>query len=226
MFITGYPRNDLLFETHDALSKLGVDKSKYGKIILWMPTYRKATQGHEGIDGNEKSFVASNLTNTQAVALNTILLAKNILMIVKTHPMEYSSLKNLEGYSNIFCISSQQLQDKGVQLYELLTESDTLLSDYSSLVVDYLLLDKPIVMVLSDKKEYQESRGFVFSPIEEYFPGPVITNLKDLLAYISAPEQIDIIWEERRTRLTNFFHKYKDGDSCKRVTELFWGKIN
>lgn len=226
VFITGYPRNDLLFETHDALSKLGVDKAKYGKIILWMPTYRKATQGHEGIDGDEKSFVASNLTNVQAVALNNILLANNILMIVKTHPMEYSSLKNLEGYSNIFCISSQQLQDKCVQLYELLTESDTLLSDYSSLVVDYLLLNKPIVMVLSDKQEYQESRGFVFSPIEDYFPGPVITNLKDLLAYISNPDQTDIKWEEKRTRLTDFFHKYKDGDSSKRVAELFWGKIN
>lgn len=97
--------------------------------------------------------------------------------------------------------------------------------NYSSFAVDYLLLDKPIVMVLSDKQEYQESRGFVFSSIEDYFPGPVITNLKDLLAYISDSAQTDIKWEEKRTRLMDFFHKYKDGDSSKRVVELFWGEI-
>lgn len=59
--VTSLPRNDLLFEKSDSLLKLGIDEQRYNKIILWLPTYRKATHNHEGIDGNLDCFGLSKV---------------------------------------------------------------------------------------------------------------------------------------------------------------------
>lgn len=223
VFITGYPRNDVLFKKCTALEKLNIHKDEYKQVILWMPTYRKATQGHDGIDGKVNSLISSSLTNKECALLNKTLNKNKILMIAKLHPMESSSLDRMQNLSNVRCITSQNLQDFGVQLYELLSVSDALLCDYSSLVVDYLLLDKPIAMVLSDMKEYKENRGFVFDPITDYFPGPIISSLDDLITYLNDFEKINNGWIKKRTEIKNMMHEYQDDESSKRVTKLIWG---
>jgi len=53
------------------------------------------------------------------------------------------------------------LEKKQIKLYELIGISDGLLSDYSSVAVDYLLLDRPLGYVLADYNIYKEKRGFV-----------------------------------------------------------------
>ena len=225
VFITGYPRNDILFNKYEGLQKFNVDKSQYKKIIFWMPTYRKATQGHNGIDGSTSSFVSSNLTRNECEQMNDVLKNNEFFMIAKLHPMEYSTLDVMKGLSNIKCISSQDFENSGVQLYELLTESDALLCDYSSLVIDYLLLDRPIVMVLSDLKEYKESRGFVFHPIEDYFPGPIVGSLSDMIQYLNNADEIDSQWISKRHELRNLFHSYQDQNSSQRVVKMIWEEL-
>lgn len=225
VFITGYPRNDVLFNKYSSLQKLNVDKTNFKKIVLWMPTYRKATQGHNGIDGNLSSFVSSNLSKAECKELNSVLRNNEYLMVAKLHPMEYTTLGAMKGLSNIKCISSKELENSGVQLYELLTESDVLLCDYSSLVIDYLLLDQPIAMVLSDMKEYKESRGFVFYPVENYFPGPIIANLQEMIQYLNNINEIDSKWISKRLELKNLFHYYQDQNSSQRVAKLIWEEL-
>lgn len=63
------------------------------------------------------------------------------------------------------------LEKKQIKLYELIGISDGLLSDYSSVAVDYLLLDRPLGYVLADYNIYKEKRGFVFEDPLEYMPG-------------------------------------------------------
>ena len=59
------------------------------------------------------------------------------------------------------------MEKKQIKLYELIGISDGLLSDYSSVAVDYLLLDRPLGYVLADYNIYKEKRGFVFEdPLE------------------------------------------------------------
>ena len=64
--------------------------------------------------------------------------------------------------------------------YELIGISDGLLSDYSSVAVDYLLLDRPLGYVLADYNIYKEKRGFVFEDPLEYMPGEKIYNVCDI----------------------------------------------
>ena len=135
------------------------------------------------------------------------------------------NISHLKGLSNVICIENEDLKKNKVNLYELLSGTDCLISDYSSVVIDYLLLNKPILMALSDLTEYRDSRGFNFNPVENYFPGPIVSDFNQLLSYISSFPEIDENWEEKRQELLCLFHRYKDGRSCERVANVIWGKI-
>ena len=60
-------------------------------------------------------------------------------------------------------------RERSLSLYELLGATDLLISDISSVVIDYLLLDRPIIHAFSDLGEYESSRGFTVEPIESIF---------------------------------------------------------
>ena len=183
-----------------------------------------AKEGHEGIDGKSDSFTISTMTQGELSNLNNTLCQTNALLIVKPHPMDAKAFDNVIGFSNIITITNEKLMQSGVQLYELLAETDGLLSDYSSVVIDYLILQKPIVMVMSDITEYKNSRGLVFDNMEDYVPGPIITNIEGLKNYFINADIIDDEWSERRIQLSHFFHNNLDNQSCERVCNLIFGK--
>ena len=222
VLVTGLPRNDLLFNKIYCLRTIGIEKEKYKKILIWMPTYRKAAFGHSGIDGSTNSFGLSSLTDNDFILLNNALYKENYLLIIKTHPMDTFKYEDNKALSNIVSITTDELLDKGVRLYSLFSETDALLSDYSSVIVDYLLLDKPIAMVLSDINEYKNSRGFVFDDVRSYFPGPIIGDISALINYINNFDKINQNWINHRKQLTKTFHSHIDNNSCKRVYDYFW----
>lgn len=225
VYPTGLPRNDLLFTDREVMPKLGINKKKYKKIYIWMPTYRKASEGHKEVDGKVDAFTISTMTHDELDLLNKTLKSLDVLLIVKPHPMDAKAFSNVSGFSNIKTITNVELKNAGVQLYEFMAETDALLSDYSSVVIDYLMLQKPVVMVMSDIHEYKNSRGFVFENIKDYLPGPIITNTESLTEYFMDADQVDEQWAEKRNQLSRMFHDNLDGNSCERVCNLIFGKI-
>lgn len=226
VYPTGLPRNDVLFANKTVMSKLDIDKKNYKKIYIWMPTYRKANEGHDAVDGNVDAFTISTMTREELSQLNETLQKLEMLLVVKPHPMDAKAFDNVSGFSNIMTVTNSMLAKAGVQLYELMAETDALLSDYSSVVIDYLMLQKPVVMVMSDMREYESSRGFVFNNIRDYLPGPIITNAKSLIDYFVESDRIDEQWKEKRNRLSKIFHDNLDGNSCERVCNLIFGTGN
>lgn len=226
VYPTGLPRNDVLFADKTVMSKLDIDKKKYKKIYIWMPTYRKANEGHDAVDGSVDAFTISSMTHEELSQLNETIQKLEMLLIVKPHPMDAKAFDNVSGFSNIMTVTNSMLAEAGVQLYELMAETDALLSDYSSVVIDYLMLQKPVVMVMSDMREYESSRGFVFDNIRDYLPGPIITNAKSLIDYFVESDRIDEQWKEKRNRLSKIFHDNLDGNSCERVCNLIFGTGN
>ena len=225
VYPTGLPRNDLLFTNRGVMPKLGIDKNKYKKIYIWMPTYRKANEGHKEVDGKADAFTISTMTHDELDLLNKTLKPLGILLIVKPHPMDAKVFNNVSCFSNIKTITNAELKNAGVQLYEFIAETDALLSDYSSVVIDYLMLQKPVVMVMSDIQEYKNSRGFVFKNIKDYLPGPIITNTESLTDYFMDADKVNERWAEKRNQLSRTFHDNLDGNSCERVCNLIFGKI-
>ena len=120
-------------------------------------------------------------------------------------------------------MTNSTLGKNNVGLYSVLRETDILLSDYSSVIVDYLLLNKPIAMVFSDMSDYKENRGFHFNNIEEYMPGPIISCYDELVEYFINCEMINDKWEKKRIMIRNTFNDFDDGNNSKRVCDMFFG---
>lgn len=104
-----------------------------------------------------------------------------------------------------------------VDLYEVLSATDILITDYSSVYFDYLLLDKPIIFATPDLKEYQEERGFCLEPFEEWTPGPKVVTQEQLQSAIrNCNKEKDQYYQARR-KVRNNVHQYIDGNSSVRV---------
>jgi CDP-glycerol glycerophosphotransferase (TagB/SpsB family) len=182
ILVSGQPRNDLLFEKSNCLEKLNIQKGRYRKIFLWTPTYRKSMIGALHNDGkmtNELPVIGDGITD-----LNDMLLNLNSYMIIKLHPMDALNNKNFKNFSNIVFLNNTNLEDKNCQLYALLEQTDVLLTDFSSIYIDFLLLDRPMGFVADDFEIYEGSRGFVMENPKAYMPGPFIESKDGLLRFL------------------------------------------
>lgn len=175
----GYPRYDLLSSSCPRWTELREEwKIGNNKCIFWMPTYRKT---------GDNSYKENNMTNQywlpllrsdkELSKLNDYCVLHHIKLIIKKHRLQSVFLKNEKQLSNIVFIDDSDLEKHKVQLYEILQFSDALITDYSSIAVDYLLLDKPIAFTLDDYEEYASNRGFVFDDAKKYMPGHHVIDL-------------------------------------------------
>lgn len=220
-WVTGFPRNDLLFDTDNALKKLGIDRAGYKNIIIWMPTYRKSVVGSIRKEGNTDSFGAYSLFDKDILdIINSALKESDSLLILKPHPMDELCTKKLPEAGCVRVVKNQDLVNAGVSLYQLIGETDALISDYSSVAVDYLLLEKPIAFLLTDETEYKNDRGFVFEPIEDYLPGAILKDYGTFLDFIKKPESGIC----SNKMLIDKMVLYKDNNNTKRVVERLFDK--
>ena len=222
VWVTGLPRTDELFENNDVLKEFGIEHDKYKKVIIWLPTYRKA-KGDNPKEASKSMYGMWEYTEEQFNDLNRALSESNCIMIIKPHPLDTVGAIKYE-LSNICFIEADDLLQKGVDLYQLLPETDVLLSDYSSVIIDYLLLDKPVGLVCADLDEYSDQRGFVFDNIMDKFPGPRICDFESLISYIQNMETYNNEYLEKRRNLNVMFNEYCDGDSSRRVCDKVFGK--
>ena len=221
VIITGLPRNDKLFHPKQLPKIKELNYSENIKYIIWLPTYRKAAFRHKGIDGNEDEFGIAYLARKGLDDLDQELKKNNCKLIIKLHPMDALVVNTVKHYDNIIFLTNKVLENNHIDLYDILPWTDALISDYSSVIVDYLLLDKPIIILSGDKKEYSQNRGFVFEDIDSYLPGPIIESYDELVQGIINIDQIDIEWKDRRLELKDKMHLYQDDKSTERVVEYF-----
>ena len=216
----GYPRYDLLLQenvdTKKYIEKLCMNR----KLIIWMPTFRKTEYGNYP---EEKNITAYDLpllnSDKQVIKLNEICREKNIFLCIKRHPMQLEySCEKLE-LSNIRFISNESLVDNDIDLYSLLRYTDGLITDYSSVAIDYLLLNKPIGFTLSDFDSYSKTRGFVFDNPKEYMPGHHIYNFDDMIKYIDDVSNNNDMYQLDRKKIFNDVHNPCD-NYCERILKL------
>lgn len=219
--ITGQPCNDVLVSKSNALHKLGITK-KYKKVIVWLPTYRKSVVGIDREDGKADAFGVAVMLQQYFEELNSLLREKEYLLIVKPHPMDAICSMKFKESTYIKVYQNSDLAEKYIQLYDLLAESDLLLTDYSSVFIDYMITDKPIAFVCDDLDQYGNSRGFCFENPRKYMPGTLLTCPEDLFTYFKDVDSINAEWNEIYKNIQKQFNRYCDGNSSKRVCDLIW----
>jgi len=190
----GYPRCDVLLDTTTTKDV------KENRVLFYMPTWRS----------NNADFLNDAIPNFHL--LNEALKKNSITMMIKLHPNSTSEKKE---YSHIHFL------DEKADVYALLVESDYLMSDYSSIYFDYLLLDKEILFYPFDYDEYTaEDRAFYFE-YDEKTPGIKMYSFDALLAQINRLETLD--YKTKRKEIRDEFWKYQDMYASKRVCDYFEG---
>ncbi|ENZ0175022.1 CDP-glycerol glycerophosphotransferase family protein [Providencia rettgeri] len=174
VMVCGLPRNNILLQSPSIKLRHSL-KENFSKMYVWLPTYRVSNKGDVRIDGDISSIFG--MDGIVVDELNDKLKRLNALIIIKPHPMAvYDDLK--KSYSNIKLVDEEWILNNNTSLYEILSISDALITDYSSVFVDYLLLNRPIIFTLSDLKQYSSNRGFCLELPE--FPGYVVSSAKEL----------------------------------------------
>lgn len=205
VLVTGQPRCDMLYETTDYFSNHKINRSSYNRVGIWMPTYRTSIIGDIRKDGKFNEGMISFCNEDDLDILNQQLSHINDLLLIKLHPMDVLQNYSFKQYSNIRFIYQRTFKE---QLYPLLGACNYLLTDYSSVFFDYEILNKPIGFVINDLSEYSNNRGFCFNNLEEFLPGPMISSLEQLIAFIKKPYI---------TQSPYVFNKYHDNRSCERL---------
>ena len=208
--ITGLPRNDYLFvQPFELLKKLGLNS--YKKKIIWMPTFRtnKLCDYTNGISSKSGLPV---ITSHGLDILDNLLKNKNYCLIIKLHQWSAESVKG--SWNNIKVFTDDSIP-KPYTLYHLLGMMDVLLTDYSSVSTDFLLLNRPIGYVFDDLDEFKKTRYLPLDPIEDYMAGAKIHTETDLLNFIENIERDSFV--DERERVAKMFLKDRDGNSSERV---------
>lgn len=155
--VWGQPRTDIFY----ANSKYSL-KKKYEskKIILYMPTHRKA--------GTEK-IECSKIFDFQA--LNDLCEKYNAIFLIKKHFYHKNEIEDCSNYPNIVDITTDVFDSQ-----ELLFDADILVSDYSSAYLDYLLLTRPIIFFNYDFEDYINNDRDMYLDYNDVTPGAKVHN--------------------------------------------------
>lgn len=186
----GYPRYDWLLQK--GLDKKAIMKTLFGesmqnrRLILWMPTFRKASDGSGFAEGDIglKYGIPIADDDESLQELDKMCGETGSLLVIKRHPLQ-TAVQNGRKFKNIKFIDNKLLDKRDVLLYHFIAVSDALISDYSSVAVDYILLDKPIGFAVGDIEQYKQKRGFIFDNPMDYMPGEIIYTFEDLKHFLS-----------------------------------------
>jgi len=221
VLINGLPRNDLLHQPEPDLiwEKAGIDRSRYDKVFFWLPTFRKSVFYEIVEDGVEQGNIF-NIKDFPADEFNAFLEENRCLCIVKPHPM--APRDDIESTDNLLVIDEDWLWKRGLTLYPLAGVTDFLVSDISSIMIDYMLLDRPMIVCFEDSEEYQASRDMIFDQVEDWLPSTIVRSYPALLEAIKESIAGADPSREKRIELKEKFHEHDDFGATQRLLDTLF----
>jgi len=214
---SGYPRNDILFGWPDPgsvaypLSWVNVDKQTMEAvaearnsgqfIVLFVPTFRK---------NMDDPFEAEiDLTR-----LSTFAQRHNLLVVLKLHPAMNGHYR-ISQYPNL--IEYAPLGD----VYPLMALCDILITDYSSIFFDFLLLDRPILFFAYDLKQYLSQDRNMYFDYDAITPGAKCHNYNELELQLEEVIKNGCTdqYGEMRMKVRSYTHDNKDNQAGRRLIE-------
>ncbi|CAL9436352.1 hypothetical protein SUDANB120_02147 [Streptomyces sp. enrichment culture] len=210
----GYPRNDALVEAHRAeaqsgervrgplAAELGIDPDK--RVLLYAPTFRANAEG--AVEGFAFPFDVEEFADR---------LGDRFTLLVRTHYLNSVSLPpSVAG--RVVDVSRHH------DITPLLALADGLITDYSSVMFDYAVLDRPMLFFAYDYDSYAgDIRGTYFD-LKEKAPGPVVATPEELFQAVAAFDEADAKYAEARQRFLTEFGEYDRGDAARRIVEKFF----
>ncbi|MBI2642226.1 MAG: CDP-glycerol glycerophosphotransferase family protein, partial [Candidatus Wildermuthbacteria bacterium] len=216
VFVAGFPKNDVYFANIPG-AEIGADRrtllklqelkkpSSQFKTVLYAPTWRDT--------GGDSFFEKPD----DLKALDDFLQKEQLIFFLKLHPLaQKSASASLRGarYQNIVFVDPDSDADP------LLPFIDILVTDYSGIYFEFLLLDRPMVFFPFDYEKYVTRDRELYFNYEEVTPGPRVSTFPDLL---EALRKTSRGWDEYgvlREKVRNMCYQYRQGNAAERVSEF------
>ena len=208
----GYCRGDVL------AAHRGKRETDGSRCIVWMPTYRQhAKDGDLRIDSRFPLGFPVFKTREDLARVNECLRRNNVILYLRPHPVQDTSVLHLADMSNIVLADNAYLDSRGLTLYDFLTETDALITDYSSVYYDYLLLDRPIALAVEDLDEFKAKWPMYFDDFKANYICAYLNTTDELEAFIRDVADGNDPYAEARNAQMHRFHDYTDGRTCERL---------
>lgn len=192
---------------------LNLDTSKYKKIIMYLPTFRKGC-GRE-LSVNYSNDTIFNIKNYSDDKLLDFLKENNYLLIVKRHPSEERTYKTINN-DYIKNIDNFLLTQHLLNINNILNAADIIITDYSSIGTEYSFLDKPTIYISTDLKEYKQERGLILDDYEFWTEGCECNTFEKLKMLINSCDN-KVVSKNKKL----FYGDLIDG-GCNRICNFFF----
>ena len=199
MLYYGLPRLDLLKLKTSTVT---------GTNFVWMPTFRSSKIGNIQYDGYVDSIgIGMSETDLQKLDAGLAQLGINVELLL--HPMANANIP--KGLS---AIRESGFRRNEESLYCYLNGFDALITDYSSISIDFLVTQKPIYLLTLDYAEYSDSRG-LFGNLEVLLGLPVFKTIQEFLVVLEQPRK-DM---PQLKNALNKWHDYKGNERSRHIWE-------
>ncbi len=178
-------------------------EAKNKKVIMYAPTFR----------GRVASAKTPDLLDVEMFSQH---LQDEYVLVFKHHPF----VKKLPEIPSD-CKKFARDLTKEMAIEELLMVSDICISDYSSLVFEYSLFERPMLFFAYDLENYYDWRGFYYD-FKDFVPGPIYYDNESMIEYIS-----DVDNRFDKQQVIDFREKFMsscDGHSTERIMDMVFGE--
>ena len=207
--VIGVPRTDLMRAQGDLSDR---------PVVVWAPTYRVSRVGSARADGDAEGFDV--FVRNALEAFEPVLIAHDAELWLRFHP---SSTGNLAVTSErIVLADDAHLARQGLTLYAALGRTRALVTDYSSLWIDYLHLDRPLICAAPDLDQYAAGRGLLLQPYAWWFPGAVCRSVEELVTNVGDVLAGKDTHLEHRRLISSILLE----EQTQSPTEAMWQRIN
>lgn len=209
---TGYPRTDKLFAFSDSevvnlKRRLHLPTDR--KIILYAPTWRVRNRFDMMLDLDKMKNM----------------LSEKYVLLIRLHHLAASGYIVPEDKNFIFDFTLYQCIE---DLYNI---ADILITDYSSVMFDYALLNKPMIFYVYDIEEYGENLRGMYVDFRNEAPGPLAYSTDELIKMLLDIDNETAKCKNKIKRFKKKYLTYEKGNSCQlimkkvfqpRFAERFW----
>jgi len=204
LFPLGYPRNDFLLKKHIGPGVLTQGRlPHFNRVVLYSPTYRPYADS-----------VFFPFEDFSVDELNAFLEKHEAIILLRPH-INDRGRHSFDG-PRIIDFGFDVCPD----VNQVLPEVDILMTDYSSIFLDFLLMGKPIVFIPYDLKEYESHRGFLYGDYDFWTPGYKAHTFAGLMEEMAKQFSGRDGYREERAVFNRFFNSGQSDNSSGKVFRL------
>ena len=189
------------------------------RYILYAPTFRDSEV--------DKPRIAMDIERVMSG------LPEDVILMLRLHPHVAKAMRERgetggsDGSGSLQGLPDRVIDVSGYRgVTTLLSAADVLITDYSSIIFEYVVTKKPMIFYAYDLDDFRENGRDFYEPYEDFVPGPVVRDEAGLIREINAAlDKSDAFEKTAETFISDNF-QYLDGRAAERIADIAFGTVS